>query len=614
MSDHLAAARAEAVRLQHDYVGTEHLLLALLQRDDASLTTILSAFDASPAALRERLEKRSPQGRGAPEDPEAISIRSGARRALENAKAAAGGEEPGPAHLLGALLQDGRGVVAASLGDLGIPTAKVREALGLPAIERPPRPERAPRTEGADKEKAEKGEKADKLEAAPPAPRQEKKRDEPERPERQKADRREKDRNGQDRRDRNEAKAERPERGERGERNRERGRDRGTAAAAPATAPVAPVSSTPATPGPRRIAPVHEPFLTWRKIPLLAIPLSLYFAWGGAFPSWLVFGMACLAVLPLAGFMGEATEHLAAKTGPALGGFLNATFGNAAELIIAIVALRAGYIELVKASIIGSILGNLLLILGLSIVAGGLHKPIVRFNRTAVGVSAGMLALAVTGLVFPAVFHQLHPEAAAITELRLSEAVAVVLLVTYGLSLLFSLKTHNRLFAGEPHPTEARPWAVPKAMLVLAAATVGVAVESEILVHAVEGLTAGSTFISQTFLGLIVIPIIGNAAEHATAVVVARKGKMDLALNIALGSSTQVALLIAPILVFIGAAMGPSATGAYLNLVFTPLEVVAVGLSTILAAIVTLDGESHWFEGVQLLALYAMVAIAVFFI
>lgn len=613
MSDHLAAARAEAIRLQHDYIGTEHLLLALLQRDDPSLTTILTAFDATPAALRERLEKRSPQGRGAPEDPEAISVRSGARRALESARTAAGGEEPGASHLLGALLQDGRGVVAASLGDLGIPTAKVREALGLPPLpERPPRPEKQPKPEA--QEKPAPSEKPEQ----PQQPKQEK---EP-RPERQKGDRREKERNGNDRRDRNEQpkpeRGERQDRGERGERNRDRDRDRGRererTPASAAAAPAPSVSSTPSNPGQRRIAPVHEPFLTWRKVPLLAIPLSLYFAWGGEFPAWLVFGMACLAVLPLAGFMGEATEHLAAKTGPTLGGFLNATFGNAAELIIAIVALRAGYIELVKASIIGSILGNLLLILGLSIVAGGLQKPLVKFNRTAVGVSAGMLALAVTGLVFPAVFHQLHPEAAAVTELRLSEAVAVVLLITYALSLLFSLKTHSRLFAGDPHPMEARPWAVPKAVIVLAVATVGVAIESEILVHAVEGLTAGSTFISQTFLGLIVIPIIGNAAEHATAVVVARKGKMDLALNIALGSSTQVALLIAPILVFIGAAMGPSATGAYLNLVFTPLEVVAVGLSTILAAIVTLDGESHWFEGVQLLALYAMVAIAVFFI
>jgi Ca2+:H+ antiporter len=624
LSDHLAAARAEAVRLQHDYIGTEHLLLALLQRDDPSLTTILTAFDATPAALRERLEKRSPQGRGAPEDPEAISVRSGARRALENARTAAGGEEPGPSHLLGALLQDGRGVVAASLGDLGIPTAKVREALGLPPIEKPARPERPPRPEAEKVEGQEPPPRAEKPKPEQP-PRQEKKAPAPsgegERPERQKGERREKERNGQDRRERNEPKGERPERGERGERgerNRDRDRDRGRdrAPAPVAAAAAAPsVSSTPSSPGQRRIAPVHEPFLTWRKLPLLAIPASFYLAYGGtSAPPWLVFTMACLAVLPLAGFMGEATEHLALRTGPTLGGFLNATFGNAAELIIAIVALNKGYIELVKASIVGSILGNLLLILGLSIVAGGLHKPIIRFNRTAVGVSAGMLALAVTGLVFPAVFHQLHPEAAVLTELRLSEAVSVVLLLTYGCSLLFSLKTHSRMFAGEPHPTEARPWAVPKAVIVLAAATVGVAVESEILVHAVEGLTAGSTFISQTFLGLIVIPIIGNAAEHATAVVVARKGKMDLALNIALGSSTQVALLIAPILVFIGAVMGPSPTGAYLNLVFTPLEVVAVGLSTILAAIVTLDGESHWFEGVQLLALYAMVAIAVFFI
>jgi Ca2+:H+ antiporter len=359
---------------------------------------------------------------------------------------------------------------------------------------------------------------------------------------------------------------------------------------------------------------VHEPFLTWRKLPLLAVPLSLFLAWGGEFPAWLVFATACIAVLPLAGYMGEATEHLAARTGPTLGGLLNATFGNAAELIIAIVALRAGLVDLVKASITGSILGNLLLILGLSLVAGGLSKPIVRFNRTAAGVSAGMLAIAVTGLVFPAIFHQLHPTASVLTELHLSEAVAVVLAVTYGCSLLFSLKTHSRVIAGEPHPLGATLWGVPQAVLVLALATTAVAVESEILVHAVATLTAEGQWVSQAFLGLIVIPIIGNAAEHATAVVVARKGKLDLALQIALGSSTQVALLIAPILIFVGALLGPGPDGAYMNLVFSPLEVVAVGLSTILAAIVTLDGESHWFEGVQLLALYAMVAIAVFFI
>jgi len=579
VSDLLAAARAEAQRLQHDYIGTEHLFLALLNAGDPSLTTILGAFSTTPSAVRERLEKRSPQGKGAPENPEELPLRSGARRALDQARTLAGGEETAPRHLVAALLADGKGVVASSLGDLGIPVAKVREALGI-----------------AKPEGGERGEKRERP-------------DKPERP----------------------AKPERREHPDRRERQEARDKERTRAARAPTAAPAAPAApperrersqagapEREAPSGPRtppRIAPVHEPLLSWRNLPILFIPLSLYFAWGGDFPPALVFGTSCLAVLPLAGYMGEATEHLSARTGPALGGLLNATFGNAAELIIAIVALQAGLVDLVKASITGSILGNLLLILGLSLVAGGLNKPIVRFNRTAVGMSAGMMALAVTGLMFPALFHGTHQGPnLELAELYLSEAVSVVLVITYGLSLLFSLKTHSRLIGGEPHPTTGHLWSVPFAIGVLALATVGVAVESEILVHRVEDLTRGFPWITQSFLGLIIIPIIGNAAEHATAIVVARKGKMDLALQIALGSSTQVALLIAPILVFVGAFLGSGPSGHYMNLVFTPLEVAAVGLSTILAAIVTLDGESHWFEGVQLLALYAMVAIAVFFI
>jgi Ca2+:H+ antiporter len=306
--------------------------------------------------------------------------------------------------------------------------------------------------------------------------------------------------------------------------------------------------------------------------------------------------------------MGEATEHLAARTGPTVGGLLNATFGNAAELIIAITALRAGLVDLVKASITGSILGNLLLILGLSFVAGGLKSPALRFNRTAAGMSAGMLALAVVGLVFPALFHHLHPEAGGVEELRLSEIVAVVLLLTYLASLLFSLKTHSRVFGGDPHPTTGRVWSVPLAVGVLLLATAGTAGQAEILVHATEAVTAGSG-LSEVFLGLIIIPLIGNAAEHATAVIVARKGQTDLALQIALGSSTQVALLIAPLLVFIGLAMGQA-----MDLVFTPFEVLAVGLSAAVVSIITLDGESHWFEGVQLLAVYALVAAGALFI
>jgi len=588
LTDLLAAARVEAARLQHDYVGTEHLVLALIQTGDPALSTILTAFSSTPAALRERLEKRSPQGRGAPANLEEISLRSGAKRALDIARAAAQGREPGPQELLGALMAEQKGVVSASLGDLGIPVAKVREALGIEApapggrdgSEKPARAERPER-------EAKQG-KAEKPERPPKGERRE-------RAERPKEER---------------PKEERRERGDKREREpRPRDRENNRPVLEEAAEPVSRSSSPP------RIAPVHEPLLTWRKLPLLAIPASLYLAYGGDFPPLWVFIASCLAVLPLAGYMGEATEHLAARTGPALGGLLNATFGNAAELIIAIVALQAGKVELVKASITGSIIGNLLLILGLSLIAGGLNKTIVRFNRTNAGMSAGMMALAVTGLVFPTLFHGAHPaDDAILTELHLSESVAVVLAVTYGFSLLFALKTHKRILSGEPHPTEGVLWSVPAAVGVLALATAGVALESEILVHAVEGVTAGSSWLSETFLGLIVIPIIGNAAEHATAVVVARKGKLDLALQIAMGSSAQVALLVAPLLVLIGAFLGPGSTGQYMNLVFSPLEVIALGLSTLLAAIVTLDGESHWFEGVQLLALYAMVSIAVFFV
>jgi Ca2+:H+ antiporter len=322
-----------------------------------------------------------------------------------------------------------------------------------------------------------------------------------------------------------------------------------------------------------------------------------------------VFVTACLGVLPLAGIMGEATEHLAHRTGPTIGGLLNATFGNAAELIIAIVALRAGLVDLVKASITGSILGNLLLIMGLAIVVGGIERKELRFNRTSAGMSAGMLCLAVVGLVFPALFHSLHGgRGAELFELRMSESVAVILLITYGCSLLFTLQTHRQLFGGDAHPMDGPIWGMGKAVLILAGATVGVAIESELLVHAATEATK-AVGLSPIFLGLIVIPIIGNAAEHAAAVMLARKGNIDLGLQIALGSSTQIALLVAPVLVFAGVALGTN-----MDLVFRPFEVVALGLATVLTSIILLDGETHWFEGVQLLALYGMVAVSAFFL
>ncbi len=346
--------------------------------------------------------------------------------------------------------------------------------------------------------------------------------------------------------------------------------------------------------------------LGWRTWGLVLVPASILAAVTHQSPV-LVFTLAAVSLIPLAGFMGEATEHLAARSGPAIGGLLNATFGNAAELIIGIVALKAGLIELVKASIVGSILGNLLLILGLSLLAGGRHAPIVKFSRTAAGMSSTMLALAVMGLTLPAIFHSVHPDSPR-AELWLSEGVAVILAVTYLLSLLFSLKTHRRLVAAEPHPVSGPVWPTAIALAILAAATAGVALESEILVHVVGPMTA-SLGLSQTFLGLIIIPLVGNAAEHATAVVVARKGKMDLALHIALGSSTQIALLVAPLLVAAGLILGQR-----LDLVFTPFQVIVTGLATAVVALITHDGESHWFEGVQLLAVYAMVAVAIFFI
>lgn len=355
--------------------------------------------------------------------------------------------------------------------------------------------------------------------------------------------------------------------------------------------------------------------MRWIRWLLIAVPVSWVLAWAHA-PALAVFLATCLAVVPLASEMGAATETLAHRTGSAVGGFLNATFGNAAELIIAAVALRAGLLDLVKASLTGSILGNLLLILGLALVVGGMRRPSLTFNRTAAGMSGAMLLLAVVGLVMPALFAVTHPAATPAETIHLSEGVAVVLGLTYLASLVFSLVTHRELFRADLPVPEARPSEPKRAggggfgrpIAVLGVATALVAVESEILVHAAEAVVAGLG-VSELFLGLIVIPLIGNAAEHAAAVVVARRGHTDLALHIALGSSTQVALFVAPVLVALGVVFGQP-----MNLVFTSFEVVALGLASLIVTVIALDGESHWFEGAQLLAVYALVVIAVWFI
>lgn len=344
----------------------------------------------------------------------------------------------------------------------------------------------------------------------------------------------------------------------------------------------------------------------------LAIPAAIWLNSVGRSPV-ATFLVAALAVIPLAGLMGQATEHLAERSGPTLGGLLNATFGNAAELIIGLIALRAGYVDLVKASITGSILGNLLLILGLSLVAGGMRASLLRFNRTNAGMSAAMLSLAVAGLIFPALFDASRGatgvEEKLFVELAFSEAVSVILVITYLLSLLFVLRTHRPLLGVSGGSDGSSSWGTGRSIGALLLSTAGLVVLSEILVGVVEPVTL-ALGVSETFLGLILIPLIGNAAEHASAVIVARKGNTDLAFQISLGSSTQVALLVAPILVFAGAFMGV----AGMNLVFTTFEVVALSVAVIVSTVITLDGESHWFEGVQLLALYAILGVAAWFL
>jgi Ca2+:H+ antiporter len=313
--------------------------------------------------------------------------------------------------------------------------------------------------------------------------------------------------------------------------------------------------------------------------------------------------------------MGEATEHLTHHMGPGVGGLLNASFGNAAELIIAFVALRAGETEIVKASLTGSIIGNLLMVLGFAMLLGGWRVRELPLNRLASETGSSVMVLAVVAFVMPAIYaqvtHHSHPEHLE----SISFDISFVLLLTYAASLLFSLKSHRDLFVPEGGTCAAElvqpggvPWSVPRSLGVLSASAVLVGLVSELLVHAVD--QAGQAMgLRKVFMGVILVAIVGNAAEHSTAVLVARKGKMDLALAIAMGSSTQIALFVAPLLVIAGHLMGMP-----LGLEFTVLEVVAVILSVGAVSLVIRDGKTNWFEGLQLLAIYAILAIAFYFI
>jgi Ca2+:H+ antiporter len=358
---------------------------------------------------------------------------------------------------------------------------------------------------------------------------------------------------------------------------------------------------------------------------LVAVPLAAILRYAHAGEVW-VFIAACAAIIPLAGLMGRATENLAETMGAGIGGLLNATFGNAAELIIALIALYAATQDpagpeakyaLVKASITGSIVGNILLVLGLSMVCGGVFHRVQSFNRTAASMGATLLALAIVGLVFPSLFYVLRTGTKLSAEEAeninfLSEEIAAILMVLYLLSLLFSLKTHRHLFAGpeEQLPTTGEQhqpeWNRKTSLLVLLIATAGVAWMSEILVHSVDA-AAKTLGMNEVFIGVIVVAVIGNAAEHSTAVLVAMKNKMDLAVNIAVGSSIQIALFVAPALVFASMLMNP---GQPLDLHFTYIELVAVIFSVAVLALVCQDGETHWMEGAMLLGVYVILGLA----
>ena len=324
----------------------------------------------------------------------------------------------------------------------------------------------------------------------------------------------------------------------------------------------------------------------------------------------IVFVTSALGVIPLAGLLGEATEALADRTGPRIGGLLNATLGNAAELIITLFAIRAGLLELVKASITGSILGNLLLVLGFSILAGGLRNGLQKFDRSHVGLDATMTILAVIALGVPSIFSSaIEPNKTRVEELSLTTAVAMIAI--YGLSILYGLLHKKEPMSAEPvvKPSHARPhWSVRQSLGVLAASTLGLAVMSEFLVGAVEPVTV-SWGLTEFFVGLVIIPIIGNVAEHLVAVQVAIKNQMDLSLSVALGSSLQVALLVAPLLVFLSLLLGHP-----LTLEFNGFELIALTAAAVIAAFVSLDGESNWLEGAMLLAVYIILALAFFFL
>jgi Ca2+:H+ antiporter len=348
------------------------------------------------------------------------------------------------------------------------------------------------------------------------------------------------------------------------------------------------------------------------------IPIAIALELAHASPV-LVFSAAALAVIPCAAVMGEATEAIAAKTGPGIGGLLNVTFGNAPELIIAFFALLEGLQEVVKASLAGSIVGNVLLVLGAAMVVGGAKRERQTFSQTAATAQSAMLMLALAAMIMPALFELIHggglPKVGEArvnfgSEIeKLSFGVSIILLLSYGAGLLFSLRTHRAVFNPfSEEEEEEHAWSVRRAAAYLAVAALAVGVMSEVLVGSISEASK-EIGLSEFFVGVFVVAIVGNAAEHWVAVLVAAKDKMDLAVNIAIGSSAQIALFVAPLLVLLSFVFGPHP----MALVFNGYELGGLLFAVLIASLVTAEGESNWFEGVQLLSLYAVLGLVFYF-
>ena len=343
------------------------------------------------------------------------------------------------------------------------------------------------------------------------------------------------------------------------------------------------------------------------KYMLIFIPISFVANFMNASGS-VMFILSCLSIIPLAGLMGEGTEEISFYSGPKIGGFLNGTFGNATELIISFFALKQGLFDIVKSSIAGAVIGNVLLVVGASMLAGGLKFKTQKFNEKVSEVTSSMLLFAVLGLCIPALFtHTVDPALLNTRYEGLSVFVAVVMIIIYILSLVFSFSTHKDIYNTEASKEGSAKWTLKKAILILVVVTILIAIESEFLVNGVESITESLGW-SEFFVGIILIPIIGNAAEHTTAIIMARKDQMDVALEIALGSSLQIILFVAPILIFISLFFKP------MSIVFNEFELVALIASVVIANKVSHDGECNWLEGVQLLAVYLIISASFFII